>query len=160
MSDKPTTSLKPKQPVVAPVAKTGRKKRGLLKRCGCALLLICWFALLLTPCGLFYLAANGEIRLNHADIPQPHEHPWLLISLVSESDDRGLRIESSSIMATGSESELTCVETMVRFLLWEASESNQDVHYCDCYQRSDADTSWRLEKTYRDVCSQAGSGAG
>ena len=38
-------------------------KKSLPRRLGCWLLIVLWFALLMTPCGLFYLAANGEIPL-------------------------------------------------------------------------------------------------
>ena len=44
------------------------QKRRVVRRIGCALLLAGWFVILLTPCALFYLAANGEIRLDHRDI--------------------------------------------------------------------------------------------
>ena len=59
-------------------------RRSPLRRLGCWVLIAAWFALLLTPCGLFYLAANGEIRLEHNQVPNPHAHPRLLISLISE----------------------------------------------------------------------------
>ena len=122
-------------------------KRNPIKRLGCALLLVAWFALLMMPCGLFYLAANGEIRLEHGDIPNPHSHPLLLVSLISERDERGLRIESSFVAAT--EPQL-CIETSARFLLWHSSGGNQDVVFCDCYAGG-ADN-WTLADTSAGSC--------
>ena len=127
-------------------------RRSPFKRLGCALLMILWFAILTLPCGLFYLAANGEIRLQHGDIPQPHAHPRLLISLVSEQNERGLRIESSSVVAGQS---LVCVETAVRFLLWESRGGAQDAQFCDCYD-GDAFAGWTLQQTSAGACLAAG----
>ena len=111
-----------------------------------------WFAFLLTPCALFYLAANGEIRLQHRDIPQPHAHPLLLVSLVSESEDRGLRLETSWIADTQEAAGMLCVETAVRFLLWQYSGGNQNVSFCDCYQRNDVDANWAFVATNSGTC--------
>ena len=125
---------------------------GIARRLGCGLGLLFWFALLLTPCALFYLAAKGEIRLQHRDIPQPHAHPLLLVSLVSETEDRGLRIESSWIADSQGDAGMLCVETAVQFLLWQYSGGNQNVSFCDCYRRQDADAGWELVRTYGGVC--------
>lgn len=122
------------------------------RRLGCVLALLIWFVLLLTPCSLFYLAANGEIRLEHRDIPQPHAHPLLLVSLVSESEDRGLRIENSWIADSQTDEGMLCVETAVRFLLWQYSGGNQNVSFCDCYRRQDADASWEFVRNTGGVC--------
>ncbi len=130
------------------------RKKSLPRRLGCWLLIVFWFALLLTPCGLFYLAANGEIRLEHGRIPDPHAHPRLLVALISESDDRGLRIESSTILSSHNDTDL-CVETAVTFLLWESSGGNQNVKYCDCYRRSDAASAWNLISTHGAACADA-----
>ena len=123
------------------------------RRLGCSVMLVIWFTLLLAPCALFYLAANREIRLWHRQVPEPHAHPLLLLSLVSETEDRGLRIERSFV-ATGSHSTTaTCVETNVRFLLWQSQSGNQDVNYCDCYERDGEENAWMLESTYSGHCS-------
>lgn len=130
-------------------ARPGRRS---VRRLGCALLLLFWFTFLLTPCALFYLAANGEIRLGHRDIPQPHAHPLLLVSLVSESEERGLRFENSWIAASQIDEGMLCVETAVRFLLWQYSGGNQNVSFCDCYQSKDADANWEFVATYGGAC--------
>lgn len=137
--------------VDAPTEAVAPRKRSLPRRLGCWLLVAAWFALLSTPCGLFYLAANGEIRLEHSQIPDPHAHPRLLISLISESADRGLRLERSTIMAPERDTFL-CVETTVTFLLWESSGGNQNVQFCDCYRRADPDAAWKLNSTLGAAC--------
>lgn len=127
-------------------------RRGKARRLGCGLALLFWFAVLMMPCALFYLAANGEIRLEHRHIPQPHAHPLLLIALVSEAEDRGLRFEASWIAGSQLDDNALCVETAVRFLLWEASGGNQNVSFCDCYTRQDAGAGWEFARTFGDVC--------
>ena len=138
----------------APDAGVAVRKKSLPRRIGCWLLTVIWFLILLTPCGLFYLAANGEIRLQHSQIPAPHAHPRLLISLISESADRGLRIERSTIQAEDG-APATCVETSVSFLLWESSGGNQNAQFCDCYLRADEHSAWQLESTYGAACGKA-----
>ena len=130
-----------------------KKRTHPLRRLGCGLLLICWFVLLLTPCALFYLAANGEIRFWHGeDVPQPHAHPRLLVSLISDADHRGLRIESSSPLADSTDENALCLQTRVRFVLWESNEGSQDTAYCDCYRRTDVEAAWILEDTFGGAC--------
>lgn len=150
MSDTPTAASEPSEEFATEAA--ARPKRSPARRLGCALLLVAWFAFLLTPCAFFYLAANGEIRLEHADIPQPHAHPRLLIALVSEPDARGLRIERASIARGALDDARVCVETAVNFLLWHSGEASQDVRYCDCYQRRDSAAAWTFSDTYSHSC--------
>lgn len=145
----------PDQATQIPAAAEAAPKKSLPRRLGCWLLVAIWFVILSTPCGLFYLAANGEIRLAHSEILDPHAHPRLLISLISESADRGLRIERSTIASIDEDARL-CVETAVTFLLWQSSGGNQNVQFCDCYLRVDADSIWQLSSTYSAPCRAAG----
>ena len=138
-----------------PAEADSARKKSLPRRLGCWLLVVIWFLILSTPCGLFYLAANGEIRLEHSHIPDPHAHPLLLVSLISESADRGLRIERSTIAPIDSDAR-PCVETAVTFLLWQSSAGNQNVHFCDCYARTGAESAWQLASTHSAACQDAG----
>ena len=131
---------------------TPHSKRSLWRRAGCGFILVLWFGLLLSPCALLYLAANGEIRLWHREIPESHAHPLLLISLISGADDRGVRMESSSIASETADGDAICVETTVRFLLWQSSSASQDARYCDCYGRATIDAPWRLDNFYAGGC--------
>jgi len=127
-------------------------KQNVIKRFGCGLLVILWFTVLLLPCALFYLAANGEIRIWQNDVPEPYSHPRLLIELVSEVDYRGLRFVNSSIVDTDLDDNALCVQTNVSYFLWETVEDNQDVAFCDCYVREDIDSIWTLTETIPDIC--------
>lgn len=132
----------------------GRQRTGCLRRAGCGLLLPLWFLLLMMPCGLFYLAVNGEIRIWQDGVPDPHRQPRLLISLISEMDNRGLRIETSSVFNPDADMLSTCVETRVRFVLWESQDSGQDVSYCECYARADESSAWTSDRTYGNSCAR------
>lgn len=132
-----------------------RRRTGRLRRVGCGLLVPLWFMLLLLPCALFYLAVNGEIRIWHDNVPDPYSQPRLLVSLVSEMDDRGLRVETSSVFNPSLDNLSTCVESKVRFLLWQSQGGNQDVTYCECYVRDDEESAWAWQQTYGNSCSAA-----
>ena len=138
-----------------PAHEAERKRRNPLLRAGCGLAVIIWFMLILTPCALFYLAANKEIRISFGDIPQPHEHPLLLISLVSERSDRGLRIATSTVVTRAGDDTTACVQSDVRFVLWQSQAGDQNVTYCDCYDRDDTDSGWQLFETMSGSCSSA-----
>ena len=129
-----------------------RKGGSPIRRLGCGAMLVIWFTLLMMPCTLFYLAANREIRLWHREVPEPHAHPLLLLSLVSEMDDRGLRLERSFVANGGSSTTATCIETNVRFFLWRSRSADQDVDYCDCYERDSVQSAWELQSTYTGHC--------
>lgn len=121
-----------------------------LKRVVGGLLVVLWFTLLLTPCAFFYLAANGEIRIWHDDIPEPNAHPRLLVELVSEVDYRGLQLTRS--YDVGISDQERCIQTDVTFYLWQSIEEDLDTSYCDCYQRVDSDASWELYETTMSTC--------
>ena len=129
-----------------------RPQRSLLSRLGCGFLLVIWFVILLTPCGLLYLASNGAIRISHTDIPDSYEHPRLSIELITEIKSRGLRIVNSSVVDNNLDDNLMCIQTNVRFLLWQTNEDNQDTSYCDCYERTNSDSGWTFNQTILDSC--------
>ena len=131
---------------------TGRMRSSRLRRVGCGLLVPLWFMLLMMPCALIYLAVNGEIRVWHDSVPEPHSQPRLLISLISEMESRGLRFQSSTLFDPDAGNLSTCVETNVRFVLWESQGGNQDVTYCECYARLDEASAWASDRTYGSSC--------
>ena len=122
-----------------------------LRRLGCFALLALWFMLLLTPCALFYLAANGEIRFSQPGVPQPHAQPRLLIALINDPDNRGLQVMRSSPVGAPSDTDI-CIQTAVNYLFWETRGGNQDTVYCDCYTRADANANWTLRATHSSTC--------
>jgi len=105
---------------------------------------------------MFYLASNGEIRIAPLAeaMPEPHAHPLLLISLIGEVEERGLRIQTSQIVpsAQTEAASAVCVQTTARFLLWQSQSASQDARYCDCYERENAAAAWQLATTYSRAC--------
>lgn len=112
------------------------------------LALVAWFALLMTPCMLFFLAQGGEVVLQHANVPEPHEHPLLRVNLVMDADNRGFQVTSSHIPLRTEAA--VCVQMAVHYLMWETDETDTAVRYCDCYAR-DGDV-WRFSQTTTGDC--------
>jgi len=126
-----------------------KQRRRPLRRIGCGLLVVVWFFVLLLPLGLFILAVNEEITISRGGgIPDAHEHPRLQVSLVMEVDYRGLRI-TDTILREDTDTRL-CIQTNIRFLLWEGE--GDPATFCDCYTRDTAVADWQLEATFADVC--------
>lgn len=102
---------------------------------GCWFLIVLWSLILLTPCALFLIAAQGDLTLYHRDVPEPDTHPYLQIRLISDASNTGLQVVRSVILPGD---ERICVETYVNYLLWQSdSNSDQNTTFCDCYLRDD-----------------------
>lgn len=122
-------------------------KRSLLNRIGCWILVVFWFILILTPACLLVLAIQGEIALWHGSgFPESASHPLLQAKLLMDADTRGLNITSSSLVDVAGDQ--TCVQTHVRYLLWQGR--GQNVSYCDCYTRENTD--WTFVASSPGVC--------
>lgn len=133
-----------RQPII-PVPTTPRGK------IGCAIGLVLWFIVMMTPCTLFWFGFGNEFIIPHANVPDAHEHPLFKLGLMMTADYRGLSITNSSIITT--DDNALCVQTNVNFLLWE--NRNQDdpaTVYCDCYARENRETSWQLLRTESGKC--------
>lgn len=122
-----------------------QKKRKIWNRVGCWAIVLTWFLVLLIPLVFFILAIEGDITIKRSGVPDSYEHPLLQLSLIMESDARGLRVTNTSLHHP-SDNNL-CVQTNVRFLLWEGD--GDSASFCDCYTRSDEDADWVFE-TYSD----------
>ena len=125
-----------------------RKRRGI----GCWILVALWFLLLLAPCAVFLLVVQGEITIWHSDIPDPESHPRFQISLISEADYRGVMVTSSSINQVN-EVQL-CLQTDVRFILWEGEAESS--RYCDCYEQPATSDDWQFSGTVTGDCDLEG----
>ncbi len=118
---------------------------------GCGIALFFWFALLMLPCGMVWLASGGEVVIGQ-NVPDASEHPRFQLRLIADADNTGLQITRSGV-ASQSESAL-CLQTQVSYLLWNRDDdSDQGVIYCDCYERASADTDWTLTTTETGACS-------
>src|SRR5258708_747333 len=70
----------------------GRLKiRRLLRRLGCGVLLVLWFALLTLPCFAIALVFQKEIILTHSDIPNDEFRIWL----IQDIRNRGVAVTNS-----------------------------------------------------------------
>lgn len=112
---------------------------------GCGLLVVIWFAVLMLPCAMFWLATGNAFTLNHANVPEPQEHPLLQVQLIMDVDNRGLQISRSSIQQS-SETNL-CVSSQVNYLLWASDGDDLNVAFCQCYDRETANDAWTFVGT-------------
>ncbi len=122
------------------------KRPSLARRLGCFAMIGVWLVVMMIPFMLILLAVQGEIRLGHSgDVPDKHEHPLLQINLVMEIDFRGLNITHSSVNRDGDD---LCIQTNVRYLLWEGE--GDPATFCDCYTRQGDD--WQFAQTTMQAC--------
>jgi hypothetical protein len=119
-------------------------RRSPLRRIGCTVALIVWFALLLVPYLLIIMATQGEITIAQGSLPGQQIRVWLIM----EANERGLGVSSTSARQT--DPNAACVQTDTRFLLW--SGSAEPLSYCECYARADADSLWTSVSTEAGVC--------
>jgi hypothetical protein len=125
------------------------RRRSAVQRLGCAAVVLLWMIVLLIPFFLFILAVDGEITLGHGgDIPEPEGHPLLQVRLVSEIDFRGLHITTSSQDRLNENN--TCVQTNVRYLLWQGD--GDPAVFCECFEREQPDAPWRQISTVTEPC--------
>lgn len=116
------------------------------RRLGCALLLVLWFLLLLTPCLFIVLITQREIVLAHSNVPNDDFRVWL----IQEADQRGLAVSNSRRVSAPN--NVVCTLTDVRFFLWKGKgDPNQ---YCSCYVRQS--DSWSAVAEGAEACKLAG----
>ncbi len=116
--------------------------RSRIRRVGCTLAVIVWFLLLLTPCLVVVLATRGEISISTGAAPDQQTRIWL----VMEARSRGIGLSTASIHPSA---DRICVQTDVRFFLWQGSAD--PTSYCACYSQ-DADT-YNFVSTTTGACS-------
>jgi hypothetical protein len=124
------------------------KLRKYLRRTGCALLLVIWFMLLLTPCLLFTLAAEREMVFTYSDIPNDNLRIWL----IQDAKNRGVAISNSRRVHLDNGTVCTVIDG--RFILWQGSA--EPPHYCSCYTRPDQDSMWSSVAEGEEACKLAG----
>ena len=115
-----------------------------------ALLLVLWFALLMLPCGMLWLAVGNTITISRNNIPEPELHPRLEIQLIMDTDNRGLKFSSTGVNQAD---DLTlCVQNNISYFLWENDESAEPASYCQCYQREDTESEWEFIEQLETAC--------
>lgn len=142
-------SLPPLETIPQPIP----PRRSPIRRVGCAVLLVIWFAVLLLPCLFGLLLTRGEITFNTGSAPNQMTRIWL----ISEASERGIGLSTASVYPANSEYELNaslnnalCVQTDVRYLLWAGRA--EPVRYCECYTRSASDQPWEFTEAIEATC--------
>ena len=131
------------QPEVQNEAPPPRKPPSLARRVGCTILVVIWFAFVLSPCILLTLARDGEISITTGELPGQEMRIWL----VMEIEQRGVGI------STTSRSEIDgaqCLQTDVRFVLWEGE--SEPISYCECFTRPDTASTWSSTSSQQGIC--------
>ncbi len=121
-----------------------RRRPGLIRRTGCFILLVFWFALVMLPCGLFTLATQGQIVVRTGELAEQEVRVWLIM----EARTRGLGV-SNGVVTSQTDTRL-CIETTANYLLWAGRE--QANVYCNCYSRASADRPWSSESATMEAC--------
>jgi len=133
--------------VIEYVVKT--RRRSIWRRLGCGLGIIGWLAFISLPMIFIVLAVRGQITIPRGgDIPNPDSYPYLQVRLVTEMDFRGLNITSTMVERDGSDA--LCVQTNVRFILWQGE--GEPATYCECYTRAGSDAVWDVMEAREGAC--------
>src|SRR5258708_23267756 len=107
----------------------GRLKiRRLLRRLGCGVLLVLWFALLTLPCFAIALVFQKEIILTHSDIPNDEFRIWL----IQDIRNRGVAVTNSR--RVDAPNGVVCTVINGGFFMWQGTTANPP-DYCACYSR-------------------------
>lgn len=146
MTDKPTNSQEDYDAIEYVVTV---RRPGIWRRLGCAAGLIGWVVFLSIPLLLIVLAVRGQITVPRGgDIPNHETYPRLQVWLVMEMDYRGLNITSTMVDRDGGDA--LCVQTNVRFVLWEGE--GEAATYCECYARESRDAPWDVVEAAEGPC--------
>jgi len=116
-----------------------------LRRVGCIIVLVIWFAILLLPCFCIVLAAQGEIIISQGRAPNQELRVWLIM----EASERGIGISATSTHI-GENSSALCVQTNINFILW--SGSAEPTVYCDYYTQSSEGQEFSPLDSYSGSC--------
>ena len=92
------------------------RRPGLIRRVGCWVLVVFWFALVMLPCGLLTLATQGQLTLRTGELEEQEVRVWLIM----EADTRGLGISSGAV--TRQTETAVCIETTANYVLWAGRE--------------------------------------
>ncbi len=117
------------------------RRRSPLRRIGCAIGVVLWLLVLLTPCIFITLAVRYEITLDTGSAPEQRLRLWLIM----EADQRGIGFSNASVRESEGQ---TCVQTDVQFYMWQGQA--EPVSFCNCYERGAED--WVSTSTQPGTC--------
>lgn len=119
------------------------KPPGLMRRVGCTILVVIWFAFVLSPCALLTLARDGQLSITTGELPGQEMRIWL----VMEIDQRGVGISTTSQREVDG---AQCLQTDVRFVFWQGED--EPLSYCECYTRTDTESMWTPVSNQQGMC--------
>jgi len=102
------------------------------RRLGCGGLFLLWAVLMLSPCALLTLVAQGEMTYSHSEIPNDE----LRVFMIQEQDERGFGLSRTSVESGSRDGDQVCLVTSISYLMWESEGDNESLAYCNCYERS------------------------
>jgi hypothetical protein len=104
-----------------------------LRRLLMLLIVLVWFAIMISPALAFILARNGQFQIG----PTDGRH-WRVF-LVQEADAEGLGLERSKPVAPPGDApeSVSCLQTSVDYLMWIGVGFNVD--YCQCTDAATGD---------------------
>jgi hypothetical protein len=105
-------------------------------------LILLWFCVAGSSVMAGLLAVRGDIVMERDALRQTR------LWLVHEEGDRGVGLSTTRYANGNASSDTACVETRVRFLLWQSKRGAQNTRYCECYHR-DGNT-WQLSGACAD----------
>lgn len=120
-------------------------RRKPLRRVGCAIGLLLWAVIMISPCFLITLATQGQIIVTLGNAPDQQARIWLL----SEARERGIGISWPSARYA-QDQKTVCVQTNTQFILWAGS--GQPATYCACYIRDNDREAWTPLATTNESC--------
>jgi hypothetical protein len=124
------------------------QRRAFVRRIGCGFAVILWAVFMLIPGFLLLLAVQNEVIIWHgSSVPEPEAHPLLQVKLLMEIQTRGVSITTSQPQTSANNQ--TCMQTHVRYVLWQGQGEN--VSYCDCYTRLEGGA-WQFMSTASGNC--------
>ncbi len=94
-----------------------------LKRLGYGVMALFWLTVMIFPTFAFFLATQGEIQLGK----EPRNH--VRFFMVQEETSSGVGVE----WVRNVRQTVNCSRTTIRYLLWEGSNSDDNVSFCQCY---------------------------
>ncbi len=101
-----------------------------LRRIGCGLLIVLWFAfLIIVPCGAAVLLTQNEIVITRSSVPDNVLRVWM----VQDAEQRGVGLSNGYTIRE--DGNMLCTATDTQFFLWKGKANPN--HNCTCYTKQD-----------------------
>lgn len=96
------------------------------RRTGYLLVILLWLILVSLPVVAFFLATQGQIEIGS-------ESRTLRLFLLQETDNQGLGLQWTRPFNAQNPDSAECIQTSLRYFLWEGDASGQNTDYCQCF---------------------------